>query len=182
LRGVSGDIRLASEVEAETRRILFDRARHYGAPRLRDESMRVRELLEKQRAGRSRREIDIKYGAGGMLDVYFAMRYLQLIHGVTDSGGERSTGAMLDKLYGGGFLDQATYASFSEGYRFLSSLDHQLRLTIGRSTKFPAANREALEVIAHRIGIGSADALAAELTTHRLEIRSAYDDVFRHKI
>lgn len=182
LRGVSGDLNLAATVEAETRRILFARAKAYGASRLREESLRVRDLLEKQRAGRSRRETDIKYGAGGMLDVYFAMRYLQLLHGVADSGSERSTGGMLERLNNVGILAPAPYASFSEGYRFLSALDHQLRLTIGRSTKFPSANREALEVIARRMQIGSADALAVELTKHRLEIRSAYDDIFRDKI
>ncbi len=179
LRGVAGDPALASEVERETRRIILERALLAGTDQLRVETKRIREMLEHQKAGGQRRVIDIKYGAGGMLDIYFAMRFLQLRDGVPDDPEDRSTGSMLRKLREVRSLSEGEFEAFSSGYSFLSELDHELRLTIGRSTKFPSANREALGVIAQRMELASAADLAEQLTAHRLNVRNAFEQVLR---
>jgi glutamate-ammonia-ligase adenylyltransferase len=92
LRVVGGDIDLGQRVERETRLVIHQRAAAADQAELLNETMRVRKALEKQRL-RSRRpnEIDIKYGSGGMLDVYFAMRYLQLRDNIPDHEENRST-------------------------------------------------------------------------------------------
>ncbi|MBK8148138.1 MAG: hypothetical protein IPK58_07935 [Acidobacteria bacterium] len=177
LRAVGGDLELARIIESETRRIILARARGVDGDELRLEARRVRDRLESQKAGRTHRDIDIKYGSGGMLDIYFAMRFLQLRDEVPDDPQNRSTGFMLRKLYERGSLSADQFEALSFGYEFLSALDHELRLTIGRSTKFPAANRDALEVVARRMKLASAADLSEKLTVHRLNVREAFEEL-----
>jgi glutamate-ammonia-ligase adenylyltransferase len=180
LRAVGGDTELGQGVESETRRIIHRRAAAADPAGLRDETVRVRNALEKQRL-RSRRpnEIDIKYGSGGMLDVYFAMRYLQLRDNVPDDDENRSTSYMLGQLKEKGSLAEATYNELSSGYEFLSMLDHTLRLTVGRTTRLPLSNQSALELISTRLAFPSPSDMLENLTLHRLAIRAAFEDILR---
>jgi len=173
LRAITGPI--ADGVESEVRRIIHERALATDASELRRETIRIRNLLEKQRAGRHR-ELDIKYGAGGMLDVYFATRYLQLRDNVPDDGENRSTVFILDRLGKNGSLSEADYQAFSEGYEFISELDHNIRLATGRSRQLPL-DPEALRIITNRTGIADAASLLETLSLHRLNIRNAFERV-----
>lgn len=176
LRAVGGDLDLARKLETETRRIIHERASQLPGEELRAETRRIRDALEKQRSrGIRGRDIDLKYGEGGMLDVYFAMRYLQLARNIPDDQQDRSTEFMLRKLHDAGAIDKEIYTELAEGYGFLSSLDHQIRLTIGRTTRVPLANRPAMSVIAERMGIGTAVELTEKMNFHRLTIRNAYE-------
>lgn len=178
LRAVGGDLGLAEQVETEVRRIIHERASGLAPLKLRDETRRVRHLLEQQRATtRKGKEIDIKYGSGGMLDVYFAMRFLQLRDNVPDDAQNRSTVFMLAKLYENGTLFEADFRPMLEGYQFLSGVDHNLRLTVGRSTRLPLANRNALNTISARMKLGSVKNLLEQLTIHRLAIRAAFENI-----
>jgi glutamate-ammonia-ligase adenylyltransferase len=181
LRGVAGDIDLANNVEAEIRNIIHERASQIDPSEIADETRRIRLQLEKQRS-RTRRggDIDIKYGSGGMLDVYFAMRYLQLRDNVPDDAEHRSTDFMLERLHEVGSLVSEDHNNFLEGYRFLSDLDHNLRLTVGRTTRLPLANTKALAVIAGRMELASVEDLLEQLTLHRLNIRSSFDNILDH--
>ena len=58
----------------------------------------MRDRLEREKGRRGRQVgTDIKYGPGGMLDVYFAARYLQLRDEVFE-GDDRSTIFTLERL------------------------------------------------------------------------------------
>ncbi len=178
LRAVGGDIAFALGVEAETRHTIHERAAALDPGELARETRKVRFALEKQRS-RSRRsgEVDIKYGPGGMLDVYFAMRYLQLRDNVPDDPHDRGTRFMLDRLHDAGSLDAAPHAAMIAGYTFLSTLDHNLRLTVGRTTRVPTANKPALAVIAERMSLSSEPELLGQLTLHLIAIREAFESV-----
>ncbi len=204
LRAVGGDDSLAKNVETETRRIIHERALTVDPDELRTETRRVRLALQKQRERPLRgNDIDIKYGSGGMLDIYFAMRYLQLRDNVPDVGASRgveewrsegaeenprSTSTMLDKLQQyyrdltsstPPLLRSSTppLSALREGHHFLSALDHELRLTIGRTTRLPLANQTALATIAERMNLSSPADLLEHLTAHRLAVREAFDAI-----
>jgi [glutamine synthetase] adenylyltransferase / [glutamine synthetase]-adenylyl-L-tyrosine phosphorylase len=179
LRAAGGDRELGSAVEVRARRIVHEAAREAGAEPLRAETRRVRERLEQEKArSRSARGgTDIKYGAGGMLDVYFAARYLQLRYDVPEGGEDRSTRATLERLRDAGALAEADYAAMDEGYAFLRSLDHHLRLVVGRSTRLPGMDHAALRDIARSMSYASATALAQSLSTHMTNIRAAYERI-----
>ena len=178
LRGVGGNVELAKNVECEIRNAIHIRALQIEPAEIAEEALRIRLQLEKQRV-RTRRsgDVDIKYGSGGMLDVYFAMRFIQLRDNVPDDINHRSTDFMLGRLHETGSLAPEDFGNFLEGYLFLSTLDHNLRLTVGRTTRLPLANTKALAVIADRMNLASVDDLLENLTLHRLNIRSSFDSI-----
>nr|HMS40370.1 hypothetical protein [Pyrinomonadaceae bacterium] len=67
--------------------------------------------------------------------------------------------------------------NFAEGYEFLAKLDHNLRLVIGRSTRLPLANQNSLRIISNRMNLASTSELLENLTLHRLNIRTAFENV-----
>src|SRR6185503_14693435 len=157
--------------------IIHGRASKTDRGLLRSETLRIRTLLERERGGRGR-EIDIKYGPGGMLDVYFATRYLQLRDYIPDRADERSTIAVLKMLRESGSLSQTHYDSLSSGYAFLSELDHNIRLTTGRSRRLPT-NPATQNMIARRLSLSDRSALTETLALHRLTIRKAFEEVVK---
>ena len=170
IRAISGNLQLALESENEVRRIIHERARQMDQEEFRIETLRIRERLEIEKGKQNRNRINIKYGAGGTLDVYFAVRFLQLRDNVPDDPQNRSTSFTLQKLFEKGSLENETFTLLFEGYEFLSKLDHAVRLTIGRSTTLP----NDLEGIASLMQIAKVSEI---LTFHRLNIRSAYEKV-----
>jgi glutamate-ammonia-ligase adenylyltransferase len=171
LRGVAGDLELALETETNIRRILHQKGRNADVSELKNETRRVRERLENEKAeSRHKKEINIKFGAGGMLDVYFAMRFLQLRDNVPDDPENRSTQFTLKKLHENGSLDRDDFQIFNEGYEFLSRLDHALRLTFGRSSILP----NNLDIVSKRLKMTD---ILETLTFHRLNIRQAYENI-----
>jgi glutamine synthetase adenylyltransferase len=169
---------LASEIENRARRIIHRNALEADRNDLKTETAHVRERLEKEKTRRAK-DFNIKFGAGGMLDVYFAMRFLQLRDDVPDDAENRSTRAMLRKLYENGSLAGADFRAFDGGYDFLSRLDHNLRLTVGRTNRLPLANPAAMQTIVERMSLDSTSDLHEKLTLHRLEIRAAFESVLK---
>jgi [glutamine synthetase] adenylyltransferase / [glutamine synthetase]-adenylyl-L-tyrosine phosphorylase len=178
LRAVGGDLDSASEIEEKARRIIHQNASDADENELKTETARVRERLEKEKTRRAK-NVDIKFGAGGMLDVYFAMRFLQLRDNVRDEDENRSTRAMLRRLYEKNSLRQADFEAFDRGYDFLSCLDHNLRLTVGRTNRLPQANQAARQTIVERMKLDSINDLNEKLHLYRLEIRRAFENVLR---
>lgn len=177
LRAAAGDLELGERVETQARRIIHEAAQRATGETLRLETRRVRERLEQEKTGRRGLTVDIKYGAGGMLDVNFATRYLQLRDCVPDEGRDRSTRAMLESLRAAGSLSFEDYAAMSEGYELLRAVDHHLRLIVGRSTRLPAADHPALRDTARQLDYATAPDLTEALSLHMKRIREAFDRI-----
>jgi glutamine synthetase adenylyltransferase len=178
LRAVGGDLELGRAVEERARRAIHEAARRVDADELRRETRRVRERLERERGARGSHMVDIKYGAGGMLDVYFAARYLQLRDDVRDAGADRSTFSTLARLRDAGSLDAAAFDALREGYAALRSLDHALRLVAGRSARLPAApDHPLVAVLARALHFDTTDALIADVRARMSDVRAAYERV-----
>lgn len=175
LRGVSGEN--AQALEQNIRTIIHERAIRIEPGELRSETIRIRERLEKEKTRRGSADVNIKYGPGGMLDVYFATRFLQLRDNVPDEDADRSTSNTVRRLHGRNSLTDQESEDLSNGYAFLSQLDHNLRLRVGRSSRLPLGNKKALELIASTMGISGIDVLLEALTIHRLNIRNSYDQI-----
>jgi glutamate-ammonia-ligase adenylyltransferase len=178
LRAVGGDLELGRAVEQRARGAIHDAAQKCDPEELRLETRRVRERLERERARAGTPALDIKFGAGGMLDVYFAARYLQLRDRLPDDGDDRSTAATLARLRAAGSLGEREHAALSEGYALLRRTDHRLRLTTGRSTRLPAApDHPTLRDLAHALGFPSTSDLVSTLRERTSAIRAAYDQI-----
>jgi len=181
LRGLGEAESYARFLEREARKIIHERAAQLPVDELRNETFRVRTALEESHTSARRTgDVDIKYGAGGMLDIYFATRFLQLRDDVRDDDGDRSTAATLDRLREKRSLPAESHAGLIAAYDFLSRLDHSLRLTIGRTRSLLAVNPAALTKTARDMGLGSADDLKEQLSLHRLRTREIFDDLMAH--
>ncbi len=179
LRAVAGDLELGRGIERAVRGAIHGAARKIDPELLRAETRRVRERLERERAAKtSAGAVDIKFGAGGMLDVYFAVRYLQLRDNVPDDEGDRSTRATLNRLRTAGSLNDEDHALLCDGYALLRKLDHHLRLLVGRSTLLPVAeDHPIVRDLARRAGYGTVADLRSELASRMSRIRAAYDRI-----
>lgn len=178
LRAVGGDLELGKMIETHARHRIHENALHFDQTELKLETRRVRDRLEKEKVSRSRRAgIDIKYGPGGMLDVYFATRYLQLRDEVVDGGEDRSTALTLERLREEGSLTDDDFTTMSTGYSLLRSIDHNLRLIVGRSTRLPDPNHVTARDVAARMGFASVTELQETLIEQMQAIRDSYNRI-----
>lgn len=125
-RFVAGDREFGRKVEAEISRIVFGRPLPPGAAA---EIHRLRTRMEvelgKEREGR----LNLKVGRGGLVDVEFAVQYLQLVHGPRiQSVRARGTLKALFELRRAGLLSQEDFEVLDGGYRFLRTLEMRQRL------------------------------------------------------
>jgi glutamate-ammonia-ligase adenylyltransferase len=188
LRAVAGDLELGRMIETHARHAIHEKARAHNPDELKQETRRLRERLKQEkgmgmarngrRGGRSARHgIDIKYSAGGMLDVYFAARYLQLRDDVADEGEDRSTLATLARLEANGSLETRDYEALGQGYELLRSVDHHLRLIVGKVAALPAIDYPVFKEIARKLDFATPDELGNNLRERMQGIREAYDRI-----
>jgi [glutamine synthetase] adenylyltransferase / [glutamine synthetase]-adenylyl-L-tyrosine phosphorylase len=177
LRAVGGDQELGRMIETHARHRIHANATKFDQQELKTETRRVRDRLEREKGRRGRQVgIDIKYGPGGMLDVYFAARYLQLRDEVMDEGENRSTMFTLERLREEGSLSEDDFETLSSGYSLLRTIDHNLRLIVGRSTRLPDADHVIAIDVAKRMGLDPAQ-LQGTLMVQMERMRAAYNRV-----
>lgn len=178
LRHIAGAENFAGELEQKAKEVIHRKAAETGAEELKQETLRVRRRLEDEKTRSLRQsELHIKYSAGGLLDIYFLIRYLQLKNGIPEEGPNRSTLPVLSILRDKRIVDDEKYAALAEGYLFLRQLDHALRLIVGRSARLPGAGHPILDLVARRMKQQSADELLQNLTFHRLRVREVFEEV-----
>lgn len=178
LRAVAGDLELGRMIETHARHAIHERAGEVSSEELTEETRRMRERLEMEKGRRRRhKDIDIKYARGGMLDVYFAARYLQLRDDVADEGEDRSTRATLDRLAAMGSLEESDYEALTRGYELLRAADHYQRLIVGKVATLPSTDHPAFKEIAQKLGFQSATEFSETLRTRMQAIRDAYDRI-----
>ena len=178
LRCVGGDQEMGKMIETHARHRIHANALKLDPKELKAVTRHVRERLEKEKGGRGRKfGTDIKYGKGGMLDVYFAVRYLQLRDEVPDEGDDRSTAFTLERLREEGSLSEDDFLTLSGGYSLLRSIDHNLRLIMHRSTRLPDPNHVAARDIATRVGFESVSEMHDTLTDQMRAIRETYNRI-----
>ena len=172
LRSVGGDQEMGKMIETHARHRIHANAARLDPKELKAVTRHVRERLEKEKGRGRKLGTDIKYGPGGMLDVYFASRYLQLRDEVMDEGDDRSTAFTLDRLREEGSLSEEDFEVLSSGYSLLRSIDHNLRLIVGRSTRLPDPNHPTARDVALRAGFESVAEMQETLTDQMQSIRA----------
>src|SRR5665648_1006707 len=125
-RFVAGARDFGKRVEEKIRGFIYGRPL---PPNATEEIHRLRMRME-QELGREREDrLNLKVGRGGVVDVEFAVQYLQLLHGGAHLAVRaRGTLKALYELQRGGIITLEQYKVLDEGYRFLRSLDVRLRL------------------------------------------------------
>lgn len=177
LRAVGGDNELGRMIETHARHRIHANALDFDPQELKTETRRVRDRLETEKGRRGRQAgTDIKYGPGGMLDVYFTARYLQLRDEVTDEGEDRSTLVTLERLREEDSLTEEDFDTLNTGYSLLRNIDHNLRLIVGRSTRLPEPDHVIARDVASRIGFDPVE-LQETLVQQMKAIRETYNRI-----
>src|SRR6185503_8595122 len=172
-REVAGDTEFGARVRAAICEACLDAASANVS--LREELINMRARLESEKARKGRP--NIKWGRGGMTDVYFITRYLQLRDRVRFPT-EQGTAALIAHLGETGSLDDESARVLFEGYSFLRRLDHWMRLLLDRPTPFLPASNVALGDLARALACASVEEFEQQLVAHTSAIREVYDRVF----
>lgn len=149
-RVVLGDEALAGQ--------LHDIIRHtiYGATiddEGRQEIYRLRMRMENELAREKEGSYNIKTGRGGMVDVEFAVQYLQLKEGYRcPELRTPSTVVALKEISTTGLLPDGSAQTFLTGYKFLRKLENRLRIINDYSANDLSGSRTYLNKLARRLG------------------------------
>jgi len=173
---VAGDADFGRRLHAELQALILQ-PRPGEAQTLARDVREMRDRIEREKARPSSAR-NFKFGRGGMMDVYFATRYIQLTHHILEPE-ERGTLPLLGYLREQGVLTPAQFESLSAGYHFLRQLDHALRLLFGRPLPVFPVQRATLEEVARWLGYASPEELEREHEEHRRRIRAAYEEIVR---
>ncbi len=172
-REVTGDLALGARAREEICEAAFDAARRN--PSLKQEMARIRARLEREKARRGPH--DIKWGAGGMTDVYFITRYIQLRDSIYYPAGSGTT-ALIAHLGERGALSRRAAETLLDGYSFLRRLDHWMRLLLDRPGPVLPASHNAVADITRALGIESTAEFERLYKHHTSAIRAVYDETF----
>ncbi len=172
-REVSGDLEFGARARLAICDACFDAAARN--PALKEDLSAMRTRLEKEKASGSRR--DIKWGKGGMTEVYFITRYIQLRDRIYFPT-ERGTTALIKHLGELGAIDESSTRILFEGYWFLRSLDHWMRLLMDRARPVLPSSAVAMGDIARALGLDSVEELERAVAQHMSATRGVYNRVF----
>jgi len=173
VREVAGNLQFGARARGAICDAVFARAAQNQS--LKEDLAAMRSRIEREKAGPGRP--NIKQGRGGMTDVYFVTRYLQLRDRVYFPP-EQGTAALIKHLGEYGSLDAELAEPLFAGYLFLRRLDHWMRLLLDRPTSVLPASSAALHDIMRSLGLPSVDEFEDEYCRQTTAIRNVYDRVF----
>jgi len=142
------------------------------------ELLSMRERIEREIADESPGRYNSKLGRGGLVDVEFAVQFLQLAHGADDPQiRSANTPQALGLLLEHGHLAAQDHAPLARGYRFLRRLESRLRIVRDRSVdRLPEGGAELLR-LARRMGYSgprAGDDLLSDYQRTAAGIRQAF--------
>ena len=180
-RFVAGDRELGDDVMKLAHRAAYD----FGAPpqeRLHHLRLRMeRELgAERRPEGNEPARYDLKVGRGGLVDVEFAVQWLQMKHGADARVRTPDTELALSALEAHGYLEPVHAASLREGYHLLRRLEQRLRVLHGTSVQWIEQGAPGVPPLARRMGMrdgpwgSAADALIVRYRAVTEDVRATY--------
>lgn len=180
VRAAAGDRELGARVCAIASRVAYER----GAPdpaRVHHLRMRMeRELARERLTPDGPRRYDVKLGHGGIVDIEFAVQWLQMKYGHDPRVRSTETETALAALEACGYLDSGVAAVLREGYTFLRRLEQALRIVHGTSQSLIEEGAPGLLALGRRTGFrDGSDGLASNalLEHYRAvtrDVRAAY--------
>jgi glutamate-ammonia-ligase adenylyltransferase len=148
LRWVAGDELLGREVEAHRDRFVYsDQTWDLDAA----VELRLRQIKELVQPGTT----NVKYGPGGVIDIEYAVQYLQVMHGKAHREVRTpSTLEALDGLCSVRVISRKERTQLREAYLFLRALIDGLRIVRGhaRDLVLPAPGSDDMKFLARRLG------------------------------
>jgi glutamate-ammonia-ligase adenylyltransferase len=174
-RPCAGDVELGARVAALAAKVAYER----GAPAPeRMHHLRMRMENELAREGPTR--YDVKLGRGGIVDVEFAVQWLQMKYGADPRVRTTDTETAMAALEACGYLEPSVAAVFREAYPLLRRLEQALRVVHGTSASLIEDGAPGLPALARRMGFRdgrgrtAAEGLLERYRTVTRDVRAAY--------
>ena len=145
-RGVVGDPELLRRALSVAWRAAYEG----GAPPS-SEMHHLRTRLEKEQGREREGRYNLKTGHGGLLDIEFAVQWLQMKNGSDPRVRTPDLGVALAALHAGGYLDTAHFEIFNDGYRFLRQLEQRIVVKSGVSSAVIDTRSAGLLQLARRM-------------------------------
>ncbi|MFQ5839701.1 MAG: bifunctional [glutamate--ammonia ligase]-adenylyl-L-tyrosine phosphorylase/[glutamate--ammonia-ligase] adenylyltransferase [Candidatus Methylomirabilales bacterium] len=181
-RPVAGDADLGRLLMS----VLHDEIYHRPLPS--DVAQRIdamRRRIEEKRTGPKGKELHLKLGSGGIVDIEFIVQYLQLTAGPRDPAlREPNTLRALDALAGAGVLPADDAKALATSYRFLRRTESRLRIGTEPSLDAIPRDRRRLIKLARRLGYqgnggsGPDARFLTEYRDHAARVRAIYNRIF----
>jgi [glutamine synthetase] adenylyltransferase / [glutamine synthetase]-adenylyl-L-tyrosine phosphorylase len=153
LRFVAGDPALGRDVEAHRDRFVYAADPWDRSSAL---HLRQRQMTERSKAG----TVNVKYGPGGLIDIEYAVQYLQVQHGHAHPGLRTpNTLEALERLRQRRLLPSKEHADLREAYRFLRTVIDGLRMVRGNAEDLvlPEEGSDEYKFLARRLGYHDPD-------------------------
>ena len=177
-RVCAGDADVGAKVIALATRIAYER----GAPAA-TSLHHLRMRMERELAKEAPRRYDVKLGRGGIVDVEFAVQWLQMKFGEDPRVRTTDTETAIGALEACGHLDPSLAAVLRDGYATLRKLEQALRVVHGTSASLIEEGAPGLAALARRMGIRdgastpsgtAAEALLERYRAATRDVRGAY--------
>lgn len=153
LRFVAGDAAFGRRIEAHRDGFTYSGAGWDAENAL---HLRRRQMRELVKPG----EINVKYSAGGIVDIEYAVQYLQMLHGHQHPS-LRLTNTLdaMHRLHDAGLLRQEEYSHLHRAYLFLRNVIDALRIVRGDASDLvlPPQDSEEFKSLARRLGYREKD-------------------------
>jgi glutamate-ammonia-ligase adenylyltransferase len=180
-RTCAGDVRLGGRVIAVAHAAAYDRA---APPPGRMHALRTR--MERELAHeRPPTRFDLKFGRGGLVDIEFAVQWLQMKNGHDPRVRTTETETALSALETHGYLDATDAEVLREGWHFLRRLERRLRIAHGMRATLIERGAPGLVMLARSMGMHDLyhtradEALLERYTATTSEIRATYLRILR---
>ena len=174
-RVCAGDPELGAKVIALAHVAAYERG---APPAERVHHLRMR--MERELAGERRGRYDLKLGRGGLVDVEFAVQWLQMKHGRDPRVRSTDTETALGALEACGYIEPSLAVPLREGYRVLRRMEQRLRVLHGTSAQLIEEGAPGMALLARRMGMrdgprGTAsEALVLRYLEVTRDVRAAY--------
>jgi glutamate-ammonia-ligase adenylyltransferase len=160
-----------------------ERAAYGGGAPPAEEIRRLRARMERELGHERSDRYDLKSGRGGLLDVEFAVQWLQMVHGADPAVRTTDTADALEALFKQGHVGRVEYDAFREGYRFLRRLEQRIHVLRGAGSSSMELRSRGLPQLARRMGYRDGpgeralDQLLERYRDVTTEVRDAFDRV-----
>ena len=179
-RFVAGAVGLGNRLIDELRRFIY---RSY----LDFDTLRQLRAMKRQIETESRSpdflSRDVKLGRGGIREIEFIVQALTLIYGGRDPRLRTArTLVALDRLGVNGYMTLSRVGELTAAYLFLRNVEHKLQVVAGLQTHRLPADRDALAVLATRLGFTKGAAGVTSFTTTLTAHRNLVASLFREML
>jgi len=159
----------------------FEALAYAADPPTGEEVARLRRRMELELSGQAKDRHHPKLGFGGLVDVEFAVQWLQMTHGSDPAVRSRNTMEALARLTAAGYVEPEAAEALKDGFRFLRAVEQTLKLLDETREPLLVIGSRTTTLVGRRLGVRDRDGTSADdvllssYRRHAEEIRALFE-------